>query len=86
MLESRTAPDSIPIIDEILELEPENIPALVLRIQAYQATSRNEDALVDIERVLELDPDNIPVLVPRVTALIAIGADRRGGESDRGRA
>jgi tetratricopeptide (TPR) repeat protein len=71
MLESRTAPDSIPIIDEILELEPENIRALVLRIQAYQATSRNEDALVDIERVLELDPDNIPVLVPRVTALIA---------------
>jgi tetratricopeptide (TPR) repeat protein len=71
MLESRTAPDSIPFIDEILELEPENIPALVLRIQAYQGTSRNEDALVDIERVLELDPDNIPVLVPRVTALIA---------------
>jgi tetratricopeptide (TPR) repeat protein len=71
MLESRTAPDSIPIIDEILELEPENIPALVLRIQAYQGTGRNEDALVDIERVLELDPDNLPVLVPRVTALIA---------------
>ena len=71
MLESRTAPDAIPIIGEILELEPENIPAMVLRIQAYQATGRNEDALVDIERVLELEPDNGAVLVPRVTALIA---------------
>jgi len=73
MLESRTAPDSIPIIDEILELEPQNIPALVLRIQAYQGTGRNEDAVADIERVLELDPENIPVLIPRVTALIASG-------------
>ncbi len=34
MLESRTAPDSIPIIDEILELEPENIRARVIRIEA----------------------------------------------------
>ena len=71
MLESRTAPDSIQFIDEILELEPENILALVLRVKAFQATGRNEDALLEIERVLELDPDNIPVLVPRVTALIA---------------
>lgn len=71
MLESRTAPDAIPVINEVLELEPENIPAFVLRIQAYQATGRNEEALADIERVLELDPNNIPVLVPRVTALIA---------------
>jgi tetratricopeptide (TPR) repeat protein len=71
MLESRTAPDAIPVIDEILEIEPGNIPAIVLRIQAYQTTGRNEDALVDIEQVLELDPDNGAVLVPRVTALIA---------------
>ncbi len=71
MLESRTAPDSIPIIDEVLELEPENIPALVLRIEAYQATARHDDALATIERVLELHPENVPVLVPRVTSLIA---------------
>ena len=72
MLESRTAPDSIPVIDEVLELEPENIRALVLRIEAYQATGRNEEAIADIERVFEIDPDNLPVLVPRVTALIAM--------------
>ncbi len=71
MLESRTAPDAIPVINEVLELEPENIPAMVLRIQAHQATGDNDEALADIERVLELDPTNIPVLVPRVTALIA---------------
>jgi len=71
MLESRTAPDAIPVIDEILELEPNNIGAMILRIQALQATGRNKDALVDIEGVLELEPDNVPVLVPRVTALIA---------------
>ncbi len=71
MLESRTAPDAIPVIAEILEIEPENTAAIVLRIQAYQASGRNEDALVDIERVLELEPDNAAVMVPRVTALIA---------------
>jgi tetratricopeptide (TPR) repeat protein len=71
MVESRTAPDAIPVINEVLELEPENIPAMVLRIQAYQSTGANDEALADIERVLELDPSNIPVLVPRVTALIA---------------
>jgi len=71
MLESRTAPDAIPVIGEILEREPGNIAALVLRIQAYQATGRNEDALVDIEQVLELEPNNGAVMVPRVTALIA---------------
>ncbi|MFV1978639.1 MAG: tetratricopeptide repeat protein, partial [Myxococcota bacterium] len=71
MLESRTAPDAIPVIAEILEIEPENTAAIVLRIQAYQASGRNEDALVDIERVLELEPENAAVMVPRVTALIA---------------
>ncbi len=71
MLESRTAPDSIQFIDEILELEPENISAFILRIKAYQAVGRHDDALVEIERVLELDPDNVRVLVPRVTALIS---------------
>jgi tetratricopeptide (TPR) repeat protein len=70
MVESRTAPDAIQVINEVLELEPENLPAMVLRIQAYQATGKNDEALADIERVLELDPSNIPVLVPRVTALI----------------
>jgi len=72
MLESRTAPDSIPIIDEILELEPNNIPAIVLRIQAYGGSARHEDALAEIDRVLEIDPDNVPVLIPRVTSLIAL--------------
>jgi tetratricopeptide (TPR) repeat protein len=71
MLESRTAPDSIQFIDEVLELEPENIFALVLRVKAYMANGRNEEALVEIDRILELDPDNVAILVPRVTALIA---------------
>jgi tetratricopeptide (TPR) repeat protein len=71
MLESRTAPDAIPFINEVLEIEPDNVSAYVLRIQAYQATGDNDEALLDIEHVLEIDPNNIPVLVPRVTALIA---------------
>ncbi len=71
MLESRTAPDAIQVIDEILEREPDNIAAVLLRIQAYQATGRNDDALADIARIREIDPDNVPVMVPRITALIA---------------
>ena len=73
MLQSRTAQDAVTAIDRVLALEPDNVNALVLRMQAYLAVGRLEDALVEIDRVLELDPDNLAVLVPRVTALIATG-------------
>ncbi len=84
MVESRTAPDAIPVINEVLELEPENIPAMVLRIQAYQATGKNDEALADIERVLELDPEQHPRSGSPRDGADRNGTDRRGGDCDRG--
>ncbi len=52
MLRSRTAPDAVTAIDRVLALEPENLNALALRMQAYLAVGRLEDALVEIDRVL----------------------------------
>lgn len=59
----------------VLEADPENVEALMMRANAYTYSRMNhEEALLDVERVLELDPDNLEVLRPRVHALL--GLDR----------
>jgi tetratricopeptide (TPR) repeat protein len=72
MIESRTAPDAVEEIDRVLAIEPDNLKALVLRVDANRAAHNVEESLMDIERVLEQDPSNLPVLVTRVTALIEL--------------
>jgi tetratricopeptide (TPR) repeat protein len=74
MLEGRSGPDAVAAADAVLAIEPENVNALALRMQANLATGELEAGLADIDRVLALDPDNVAVLVPRVTTLI--GLDR----------
>ena len=72
MLDSRTAPDSLPVIHRVLELEPDNLAALALRSRAYLANGNLVEALADIDEVLARDPHNVAALVPRVTTLIAL--------------
>jgi len=73
MLQSRTAPDALAVVDRVVALEPENVDALVLRVHALTANGRPEEALAATDRVLELDPENLEVLVPRLTILTALG-------------
>jgi tetratricopeptide (TPR) repeat protein len=72
LLEGRSGPDAVAAADGVLAVEPENVNALALRMQANLVTGELEAGLGDIERVLELDPENVAVLVPRVTTLIAL--------------
>ncbi len=57
----------------VLEREPENALALLIRAQA-QAYWRKEPekALEDVDRLLELDPDRLEAYEPRIIALIAL--------------
>jgi tetratricopeptide (TPR) repeat protein len=72
MLASRASSDAIEEIDLVLAIEPDNLQALVLRVDANRAAGNTEESLADIDRVLEQDPGNLQVLVTRVTALITL--------------
>ena len=61
------------MLGEVLEAEPDNVQALVMRANARILTRRQyEEALIDADRVLELDPDNLPVLPFRAVALLGL--------------
>lgn len=57
----------------VLEQEPENVPALLMRAQAHAYWRKDpEQALADANRVLEIDPDAIEAYEPRILALLAL--------------
>jgi tetratricopeptide (TPR) repeat protein len=68
----RFAHEAIKAADAVLSIEPDNVAAFELRVQAYLKASRFEDALADVARVFELDPENLAVLVPQVLALLSL--------------
>jgi len=70
-LDSRFKNEAIASADAVLAIEPDNLAALEMRVDAYQDTGRNKEVLVEVARVLELDPDNKKVLVPRIVAHLA---------------
>jgi tetratricopeptide (TPR) repeat protein len=72
LLVGRNASDAVAAADRVLEIEPENLAARELRIDALSSTNRSKDLLIEIDRVLDLDPENLVVLAPRVAALIAL--------------
>jgi tetratricopeptide (TPR) repeat protein len=61
------------ITGRILELEPDNTLALLMRANAHAHWKKDpERALADAERVLELDPDFLAAFEPRILALLAL--------------
>jgi tetratricopeptide (TPR) repeat protein len=64
----------IAITGRILEKEPENVPALMMRANAQAYWKKDPElALADADRVLELDPDAIEAYEPRILALLDLG-------------
>ena len=62
------------IAGRILEHEPENVPALLMRANAYAHWKKAPElALADANRVLELDPDAVEAYEPRILALLDLG-------------
>lgn len=71
-LQSQNAEAAIPPLDTILEREPENIGALLLRASAYAATKvRIDEAIADVELIREIDPENVESFRPEILAYLA---------------
>jgi tetratricopeptide (TPR) repeat protein len=68
-------PDTaVEAMTRVLEQEPDNLDALVLRAKAQVATRRAyAGALEDAERVVARDPDHVDGLVMRTVALLMLG-------------
>lgn len=74
--------DAIETTNQVLEAEPDNVNALLVRADA-QIRSRRfyEEALADVEKILEIDPDNTLALVPRAVALLALERTEEAGDA-----
>jgi tetratricopeptide (TPR) repeat protein len=64
----------VEVLARVLERDPENTQALLLRANAHAHWRKDpEQALADANRVLELDPDAVEAFDPRILALLWLG-------------
>ena len=76
--------EAIAAATTVLEHEPDNEQALMVRAEARTRTRNDSDyelALEDANRILELNPDARRALIPRTTALLALERAEEAGES-----
>jgi tetratricopeptide (TPR) repeat protein len=80
-LAARDFNEVIEITGRILEREPENVWALLMRANAQAHWKKDPElALADANRVLELDPDKIEAFEPRILALLDLGRVEEASE------
>lgn len=72
LMRGGSAEDAVEAANRVLEVEPENLEALRLRLQANLSAMKNVDALADIELILELEPDDLETHVSRIRALLTL--------------
>lgn len=66
--------DAIAAAAAVIEIEPENLPARILRGEAYLSEGIHpERALEDFDFVLDEDPTSVPALNARASALLLAG-------------
>ncbi len=74
--------DAIAAAGTVIEIEPENRPARILRGEAYLSEGIHpERALEDLEFVLDEDPTNVPALNARASALLIAGRVEEAAEA-----
>jgi tetratricopeptide (TPR) repeat protein len=73
LISSGAHDEAIEILGRIIEQNPDQIDALLLRAHARVLSRRHyEDALADADHVLAVDPENVDALGPRAVALLAL--------------
>jgi tetratricopeptide (TPR) repeat protein len=82
LLASEDFNEVVKITNQILERDPENVRAFLMRGQAYAHSRRNLDlALADAKRVLEIDRDLTEAYEPMILALLGLGKTKEAGEA-----
>ncbi|MEE3326980.1 MAG: tetratricopeptide repeat protein [Myxococcota bacterium] len=72
LMRGGSAEDAVAAASRVLEVEPENLEALRLRLEANLGAMKNVDALGDIELILEIEPDDLETHVARIRALLTL--------------
>ena len=72
LMRGGSAEDAVAAATHVLEIEPENLEALRLRLEANLGAMKNVDALSDIELILEIEPDDLETHVARIRALLTL--------------
>ena len=72
LMKGGSAEDAVEAATRVLEVEPGNLEALRLRLEANLAAMKNVDALADIELILEVEPDDLETHVARIRALLTL--------------
>ena len=72
LLKGGSAEDAVESANRVLEVEPDNLDALKLRLEANLGAMKNVDALADIELILEVEPDDLETRVSRIRALLTL--------------
>jgi tetratricopeptide (TPR) repeat protein len=81
-LSSNNAKLAIGILDRVLEANPDNTEALLLRATAYtNSRLHHEEALADADRLEELDPGGIEAMQPRIQALLRLERGEEAAEA-----
>jgi tetratricopeptide (TPR) repeat protein len=81
-LDARDFNEVVEITGQILQREPENVSALLIRANAHAHWKKSPElALADADRVLELDPDKLEAYEPRILALLALDRLDEASES-----
>lgn len=68
-----THDDAVAAATRVLEVEPENLGALLVRGRSHLAAYREKDALDDFDRMESIDPDDLSPAIDRVLALAKLG-------------
>ena len=72
LMRGGSAEDAVVAATRVLEVDPENVEALRLRLEANLGAMKNVDALVDVELILEIEPDDLETHVARIRALLTL--------------
>lgn len=65
--------DALTLLDEVVEDDPQNVAALLLRAEWLLQESQADRALADLDRAVEISPDDRDLLRIRATVLLTVG-------------
>jgi len=81
-LQTANYDESVEVLTRVLEEQPDNTAALLLRSTARNLTRRDyAGALADADRVLEIEPDNELILPQRAVALLGLRRTEEAAEA-----